>query len=121
MKNIEDYKVGETVWLIKELYIVEGIITSIDIKMTHNSDMYYLKISSKYSRNVYEEYIESNIYQDYDSAVKDLIKVHKQKRKYLKDKKFKIKQEIMEVDNKINSLKNYIKNVNLRIDDEGEE
>lgn len=121
MKNIEDYKVGETVWLIKGIYIVEGIITSIDSKMTHNSDMYYLKISSKYSMDVYEEYIESNIYQDYDSAVKDLIKVYKQKRKYLKDKKFKIKQEIMEIDNKMSSLKNYIRNVNTRMCDEGGE
>lgn len=121
MKNIEDYKVGETVWLIKGLHIVEGIITSIEERSTHNSDFYYLEISSKYSNNRYEEYIESNIYQDYDSAVEDLIKVYKQKRKYLKDKKFKIKQEIMEIDNKMSSLKKYIKNVNLRMYDEGEE
>ena len=114
MKKLEDYNLGDTVWLIKGLYIVEGIITSSIYKGT----FHYLKVSSKYSMEVYEECNESNIYQDYNSAVEDLIKVYKQKRKYLKDKKFKIKQEIMEIDTKMSSLKNYIRNVNSRMYDE---
>lgn len=108
MKSIENYKSGDKVWIIRDTYIIEGIVEGIEERCTHNSDLYVLIIKDKFKDKTYEEYIESNIYSDYDSAVQQLIKVFKQQKNKLKETKNKIKEDIMVINNKLSSLKHYM-------------
>lgn len=112
MKDIENYKSGDEVWIIRDTYIIEGVILSIEERCTHNYDFYVLIIKDKITDKTYEESIESNIYKDYASAVQQLIKVFKQQKKKLKETKNKIKEDIMEINNKLSSLKHYMMHTN---------